>query len=60
MDHFGKHKLLYIAQERKLKEALRRHMLTSTLTLVLFLDAAKARALLKKSTLFLKVSLTNA
>lgn len=56
LDHFGRHKLLYIAQEKKLKEALRRHMLCATLTLVLFLDAAKTKTLLPKSTLFLKVT----
>lgn len=58
LDHFGKHKLLYIAQERKLKEKLRRHMLKKVLSLVLFLDAAKTRSppLLPKSSLFVKDS----
>ena len=56
-DQFCKQKLLYIAQEKKMKELLRKHMLQKVLILVLFLDRARTSYLLPKSTLFCRESL---
>lgn len=49
---FSKQKLLYPAQERKMKELLRRHALKKFLALVLFLDRARSKQLLPKAMLF--------
>jgi abnormal spindle-like microcephaly-associated protein len=56
-DQFCKQKLLYVAQEKKMKEMLRKHMLQKFLILVLFLDRARTSYLLPKSTLFCRESL---
>ena len=49
---FDKQKLLYAAQERKMKELLRRHLLKKFFALVCFLDTARTTELMAKACLF--------
>eukprot|EP01038_Epipyxis_sp_PR26KG_P007565 gene7565-10306_t len=49
---FNKQKLLYVAQEKKMKYLLRKHLLLKFLSLVLFLDKARNTNLIPSSTLF--------
>lgn len=49
---FDKQKLLYVAQERKMKELLRRHLLKKFFTVVCFLDTARTSELMAKACLF--------
>jgi abnormal spindle-like microcephaly-associated protein len=49
---FDKQKLLYAAQERKMKELLRRHLLKKFFALVFFLDTARTTELMAKACLF--------
>lgn len=51
---FSKQKLLYVSEEKKMKDLLRKHMLKKFLTLILFLDAARIAQLLPITTLFHK------
>ena len=52
MKQFDKQKLLYAAQERKMKELLRRHLLKKFFALVCFLDTARTTELMAKACLF--------
>lgn len=49
---FDKQKLLYVAQERKMKELLRRHLLKKFFAVVCFLDTARTTELMAKACLF--------